>query len=83
MQYGALGVAGLSLGILSWLVRVWRIDMKEGQDKANKQTERCATVIEGNTAALQKLSEAIESDKKVGQELHNRLLSRPCLREEA
>jgi hypothetical protein len=70
IQYGFAGFAVLQLAVIVWMFR-----------QLLTQLRSTTRVIHGNTGAIRAVNEVADDTKTLLQDLRDRLLSRPCLRE--
>lgn len=72
VQYGFAGFAAVQLAVLVWVVR----NLVALLDATNR-------VIAANTRVIEQLSERQRDMLRLAHALHDRILSRPCMREGA
>ena len=78
VQYGFAGLSAALLGLVGWMVyRLFQV--LEGNTEVIRQNTAASEQLSGQAKDLEeKTDELIRLDRKV----HDRLLSRPCLKEQ-
>jgi len=76
IQYGFAGFAVVLLGVIVWMLKQWQ-PMHTEQLALQSETNK---IIAANTATIDKMCAASGSQVELLQEVHDLLLSRPCMK---
>jgi len=83
MQYGFAGIASALLAALIWIVKMFIGSMKEHHDAVVALTKTTMMELHENTSvitsAFAKVHESHDKQAAVLDELHDKLLERPCI----